>query len=61
MSIFFADLAHREANMNEDPVSLHRQVVLQQSQINLAPDTHHVDQRGVRLVRKKLNDLSGYG
>jgi hypothetical protein len=59
--IFFADLAHGKTNMDEDPVSLHRQVVLQKPQINLAPDAHNVDEGGGRLVSKKLNDLSGYG
>jgi len=44
--------------MDEDPVSLYRQVVLQEAQINLAADANDVNHGSVRLLGKKLNDLS---
>jgi hypothetical protein len=59
--IFLADLAQGKTDMDEYPVSLDRQVILQEAQINLAPDSHDIDESGVWLLGKKLNDLSRYG
>jgi hypothetical protein len=47
--------------VDQDPVSLYRQIVLQESQIDLAPDAHHVNHGSGWLVGKEFDDLSWYG
>jgi hypothetical protein len=60
-SVFLADLAHGEADVNENPFSLERQVVGQESQVNFATDADNINYGGMRLVGKKLDDLSRDG
>ena len=50
MRIFLADLAHREADMNEHPVSRLGHIVLQQPEINFATHSNDIDERSLSLV-----------
>ncbi len=51
--ILFADLAHGETDMDQHPVAGHRLVILQQAEIDFAPDADDVHQRGIRDYREK--------
>jgi hypothetical protein len=59
--ILLADLAHGKADMNEHPVTQRWLVVLQQSQIDLAPHADYIHERGILVVGRDLDDLPWYG
>src|SRR3984957_14193098 len=59
-SLFFADFAHGEANMDEHPITRLGLILLQQSQVHSSPHAHHINQRGVRSVGSNVYNLSRY-
>ena len=56
-----ADLAHREADVDQHPVAHRGHVVLQQAEVHPAPHAGHLHHREVRGVGDQLDDLSGNG
>ena len=58
-SVLLADLAHRKADMNEDPVARNRQVVLQEPKVHFAPHTGHLYGCQVRSAGKEFDNLPG--
>ena len=44
-SIHFADFAHGESDVNQDPVAGHRPVVFEQPQVNPAPHADNINER----------------
>src|ERR1700688_2990154 len=59
-SLFFADFAHGEANVDEHPIARLGLILLQQSQVHSSPHAHHINQRGVRSVGSNLYNLPRY-
>src|ERR1700688_3401922 len=59
-SLFFADFAHGEANVNEHPVARLGLILLQQSQVHSSPHAHHINKRGVRSVGSNFYNLPRY-
>src|SRR5271163_4826329 len=54
--ILLADLAHGKADVNEHPVAGYGLVIMQQSQIDPAPDSNYIHERGVLVVGSDLDD-----
>src|ERR1700722_14562447 len=59
-SLFFADFAHGEANVDEHPITGLGLILLQQSQVHFSSHAHHINQRGVRSVGSNLYNLPRY-
>src|ERR1700683_224843 len=59
--ILLANLAHGEADMDEDPVAGNGFVILQEAEINPAAHADYFDQSGILVIGGNLDDLSWYG
>jgi hypothetical protein len=60
-SVGFADLAHREANMYEHPLSWLDARRTEQTELDAPADPRDVDYAKRRIALDDLNDLSGNG
>jgi|SRR5271157_709669 len=58
--ILLADLAEREADVDQNPISGPWILIRQERQIHFAAHTTNIHQ-GERKVRKQLQNLTGYG
>src|SRR5579883_527464 len=59
--VLFADLAHREPNVNQNPVAGSPWIAfLDQAQIDFAPDAEHLDQRQRIVAFDQIHDFSRY-
>jgi hypothetical protein len=56
-----ADLAHREAHVDQDPVADRGRIILQQAEIHPAAHPGHLHQGQVGKLRDQLDDLAGDG
>ena len=59
--ILLADLAHRKADMDEDPIPRNWQVILQQPKIDLASHAGYLHRSQMRSAGKEFDNLSGNG
>ncbi len=59
--VLFADLAHRVTDMDQNPITWFRPVVFQKAQIHMPPYANDVDESGVHVIRRNLDDFPGYG
>src|SRR5215831_11191261 len=57
--LLLADLAHREADVDEHPVADLGRIIPEQSQIDMASHAAHVDQSKVRIVAGDFGDAAG--
>src|SRR6185436_3930546 len=57
----FADLAHREADVDEHPVPGLQGLVAQQVDVDLAPHAGDIDRRELRALGRKVDDPTGDG